>query len=166
MSQDEKKNIILTDLVKAGIANPFLNAGIIAVIQKESNFTPKKESSYKNTSAERLKSIFVTRLKNLTDADIDKVKTNDIKFFNIIYGGKAGNDFKNDGFIFRGAGLNQLTGKANFDQFGKLAKIELVNKPELLDKFENASLVNAQYFKYWLNLGISKGSLKNLELQK
>lgn len=160
-SKKQKIKVIEADLIKAGIDNPFLLIAITAVIEKESGFILRREAGYKNTSAERLKKIFVTRLKGLSDASVDALKKDEIKFFNYVYNGIMGNKINsNDGFIFRGAGLNQLTGRANFAEYGKALNLPLEEKPELLNNFETASKVVALFFVKWLNIGLAKGSFK------
>lgn len=43
-----------------------------------------------------------------------------------------------DGFKYRGRGLIQLTGRANYTKYAKLMNLDIVNKPELLEIPENA----------------------------
>src|SRR5687768_10351093 len=93
--------IILDALKRFGITNQFLQAGIMGVVWKETGFVPKSEYSYKKTSAKRLKKIF-SFLKKMTDEELDKLKKDDVAFYEKIYGGKYGNDTYGDGWKYRG----------------------------------------------------------------
>jgi putative chitinase len=44
-----------------------------------------------------------------------------------------GNTYKGDGFKYRGRGAIQLTGRANYERFGKLLGVDLVKNPELAE---------------------------------
>ena len=60
----EKKNtisLIINACKEKGITNPITQAAICAIISKESDFTLKSESSYANTPASRIRSIFGKR---------------------------------------------------------------------------------------------------------
>jgi putative chitinase len=57
------------------------------------------------------------------------------KCANKIYAGKIGNgnEKSGDGYKYRGRGLIQITGKANYAECGKALDLDLINKPELLE---------------------------------
>lgn len=156
----EKHDIIRNDLNLRGIQNPFLQAGILAVVKKESSFKPKSEYSYRNTSNDRLKRIFVTRLKNVSDQDLTRLKANDQAFFNKVYGGMIGNEDPEDGYKYRGRGLNQLTGKANYKNFGDSIGLDLVKSPDLVNTLPVASKITASFFDKVIKTGLRKGSFK------
>jgi predicted chitinase len=138
------KEVVARTLTEAGITNRFSIAAIMAIIEKESGFKPRSETSYARTSNARIKSIF-SKTKPLTDAQLTKLKSNDFDFFNFIYGGRYGNT-ESEGFKYRGRGLNQLTFKGNYIKYGRLTNTDLVNKPDLANDLKVASNVVAQYF--------------------
>jgi predicted chitinase len=151
LTDEQRKNIALMDasLTKYGITNKYLRAGILSIVSKESAFVPKNEISYKNTSASRIRKLFSSRVSGLTDAQIDAIKKDDVKFFNTIYGGlwgarNLGNTQPNDGFNYRGRGFNQLTGRSNYARYKELGILE---NPDLLNNPKVASEVLALYFK-------------------
>ena len=150
---------ILDSLVKYGITNPYLQAGILGVIYKETNFVPKGEYSYRNTSAKRLKQIF-SFLKNMSDADVDALKKDDVKFYEKIYGGKYGNDSYGDGWKYRGRGLNGITFKDYYKVLTKNLGIDLVNFPDRLNELPIASDALAYYFADGLRSGKKSGLMK------
>lgn len=125
--------------VQWGITSRPARIGILATIGKESNFIPKWEKGYSNTSNARIREIFPTKTKGVTDAFLTEVKKDDKTWFNFIYNGIIGNrPNTDDGYNFRGSGLNQLTGRANYEKYAKKTGIDIVNNPA-----ENNNLVTA-----------------------
>ena len=118
--------------------------GVLGIVSKESGFIPRREGSYRNTSAKRIKSVFGARFKGWTDAQIDALKVDDNKFYSYIYQNIIGNGDKNtgDGYKFRGRGLNQLTGRANYEYYQKFyvkngskgGVIDIVNNPDSVNQ--------------------------------
>lgn len=133
------RNAVLTAFAKHHVA-PDLRAGLAALMGGESGFRPRTEDSYAHTSAARLRSIFKTRLENLTDAYIDSIKGNDEAFFELVYGKnrQLGNSDDGDGFKFRGRGLIQLTGRANYQRYGQMVGVDLVAAPDRENELEVA----------------------------
>jgi putative chitinase len=58
-----------------------------------------------------------------------------------------GNTQPGDGVRFKGRGLIQLTGRANYAEFGKLLGVDLVADPALAARFPYAALTAALYWK-------------------
>ncbi len=58
-----------------------------------------------------------------------------------------GNSQKGDGRRFKGRGFIQLTGRANYDHYGKVLGIDLVNNPDLALDVNVSAKILAQYFK-------------------
>lgn len=63
-----------------------------------------------------------------------------------------GNTQRGDGFRFRGRGLIQVTGRANYRRCGSALGLDLQSHPELLEEPGNASL-SAAWF--WTSHGLS-----------
>ena len=65
------------------------------------------------------------------------------KFFNVVYSKTVGNQGGEDGWIYRGRGLNQLTGKKNYERLGNMIGMgdKLVQNPELVNKPEVAAKI-------------------------
>lgn len=135
--------IVIKALNDAGIINPYAIAGIMAIIQKESNFKPQSEKSYSGTSNERIKSIF-SKTKNLTDSELTLLKKNPEKFFNFVYGGRYGNA-PDEGYKYRGRGFNQLTFKNNYKTFGDAIGLDLIKNPDLVNDPKIAARIVAAY---------------------
>ena len=66
-----------------GITNPNTQIGVLSVIAKESNFKPKSETSYSNTNPNRIRSLFGKRVSHLSDSEINQLKQDDKKFYNL-----------------------------------------------------------------------------------
>jgi hypothetical protein len=129
-----------------GITDPEIRAGIAAVSQGESGFQPRSEQDYSHTSNDRIRSIFSSTTGNMSDAELTKLKADPEAFFNRVYGNKLGNA-ADEGFKYRGRGLNQLTGKDNYKQMGELIGVDLVNNPDLANDPKIAAAINVAYIK-------------------
>jgi putative chitinase len=74
-----------------------------------------------------------------------------------------GNTQQGDGYRFRGRGIIQLTGRANYVTFGKRLGIDLVNNPELAADPKVALRVACEYWKSrGLNALADKNDIKGI----
>lgn len=73
---------------------------------------------------------------------------------NAVYGGRMGNGpaASGDGWRFRGRGLIQLTGRANYAAAGADLGLDLVAHPELLEQPEHAAMAAAWF---WASRGLN-----------
>jgi len=152
-----KLKIMLDSLKKYGIENPYLQAGILAVVYKESNFVPQSENL--NYTAKRINQVW-------KKIPLDVAKTlekNPEKLANFVYGGKYGNA-QNEGYKYRGRGLNQLTFKDNYKFIGDLINKDLVNNPEEVNNLQTASEVVAVFFKKNIDQGLKQGKFKKFSV--
>lgn len=167
LSGDKKKNaeLVVNALKKYGIVNPLTQKAILSVIGKESNFIPKDEISYRNTSNERIRKIFGSRVKNLSDDELNRIKKTD-EFWDVVYGGRYGNDNPGDGAKYRGRGFNGLTFKGNYEKYNNLLKqhgtnVDIVRNPEMANDPVIAAELNALYFLNGLSSRHSKRKFGN-----
>jgi len=155
----ENVNLVIAALKEAGFTNKHFIKGVLCVVAKESNFKPKGEKGYKNTSIDRIREVFGkntirvdiddisagTKFRSLTNDQINNLKSSNEKFFNALYGGRIGNNTEvgpsGDGNLFRGRGFNQLTGRSNYRKAGYESNPEAVNNPK------DAARVVAQFMK-------------------
>jgi putative chitinase len=75
------------------------------------------------------------------------------KLANRVYSGRLGNgdEASGDGWAFRGRGLIQLTGRANYEAFSKATGVGAVANPELLDQ-PSVAVLSACWFWHQANL--------------
>jgi len=158
----QAKNIavIIDEMNRQGVTNEFAQVGILSVIGKESGFIPQREKSYRNTSNARLRSLFGVRLSKLSEAELTTLKSNDIAFYDVIYGIGAksyfkwntGNTSPGDGWKYRGGGLNQITFKNLYKKYSPIAGVDLVAHPEKLNEIEIAAKLAVYFLIHGVNL--------------
>jgi predicted chitinase len=129
-TQKENIKLLIDAMEEEGIKDPVTQIGILSVISKESNFKPKGEVSYASTSNSRIRSIFGKRVSKYSDSELDSIKRDPKKFFDLVYGGRFGNA-PDEGYKYRGRGFNQLTFKGNYKKYGNLIGVDLVGNPDL-----------------------------------
>lgn len=145
-----------------GITDKNMRASIQGVIGKESGWVPKNEHPYTNTSNDRIRKIFGRRVASLSDAELNTIKADPNKFWDLVYGPdditgasqRMGNTNPGDGAKYLGRGFNGITFKAGYekmqklyDQMGKLGKsINFVSNPDALNDIDVAAEVAVLYF--------------------
>ncbi len=145
VDQKEAIRLMKKSMIKGGITNEYMQAGIIAVVSKESGMKPKSEGGYGGTSNDRIRKIFGKRVKDLSEAELNVLKKDDEAFFNKVYGGRYGNA-PNEGYKYRGRGLNQLTFKGNYNAMNKYTEEDIVANPDLVNTLEVAVECLIGYF--------------------
>ena len=93
--------------------SPLRVAHFIAQLMHESGALTKEYENL-NYSARRLVQVWPWRFKPHGPLDAEVYAHNARKLANEVYGGRMGNTNAQDGYIYRGRGLLQLTGKANY----------------------------------------------------
>ena len=128
-----KKRIlaIVSESKRQGITQNMAIAALLAIASKETGFNLRSETSYSGTDAINIKKNF-SEMRKYTDAEVDVIKKDEKKFFDIIYGGENGNG-PNEGYKFRGRGYNQITFKGNYEEAKKGSGVDYVSNPDLLN---------------------------------
>jgi predicted chitinase len=145
---------------KYGLDSRVMQAGILAVVSTEGSFYAKTEIGFGNTSNDRIRAVFGSRIAGVTDAELTVLKKNDAAFFDKVYGGQYGNNKPGDGYKYRGRGFNGITFKDVYARIGKLIGIDLVAYPEKLEQPSIAAEALAAYFIDNLKTGERSGRLK------
>jgi len=146
VSQSGIEGAIKMALAQEGISDEKTQLAIMGNIKKESGFNPTSEN-LNYSSLERLRTVFPTATKNLTDEQASQYLKNPEGLAELVYGGKMGNSQPGDGFKYRGRGFIQLTGKDNYAKMGAALGVDLVNNPDLANDPVIAARITARYMK-------------------
>lgn len=117
---------------------------------ESSGFTRLKENM--NYTSTRLVEVFKTR-NGLNGQIAERLCLEGEKSIaDFVYGGEfgkksLGNIAKHDGSRFIGRGIIQLTGRYNYDRYGKKIGVDLINEPELACEKQTAVALAVAYWK-------------------
>ena len=134
---------VRTQLAAQGVTDTRAVANIMAQMQAESRGDATKQENL-NYSAERLMQVFPRKFSGLADAR-SVIAGGAEAIGNRIYGGRMGNA-EGEGYMYRGRGLIQLTGKNNYEKYGKLLGMDLVGNPDAASDPAVAQKIAAMYF--------------------
>lgn len=98
-----------------------------------------------NYSAAQMQKVWPSRFP--TKADAQKFVGKPRELANYVYGGRLGNTDPNDGWLYRGRGYIQLTGKENYRKFGQLLDLPLERNPDLATDPVVAMRIAVEYWK-------------------
>lgn len=113
--QVEGVEAILDEAERRG-TSLFHLAAILAESYHETAGAMQPISENLNYSAQRLTQVWPKRFPTLSAAK--RYANNPQRLANKVYGGRLGNVDPNDGWLFRGRGLAQITGRENYARFG------------------------------------------------
>ena len=146
---------IVAGLSAVGVTNAYAQAAVLANVKKESDFKLTSEN-LNYTTVERLRKVFPSKTKSKTDDELKQYLKNPEGLAEFVYGGKMKNDNPGDGFKYRGRGSIQLTGKENYEYYGKLLKVDLVKDPDLVLNPEINAKIVALYTKQTLGKKVNE----------
>lgn len=133
----------LQKMSASGITDSAAQRNILAQISAESKGVARSENL--NYSPEGLLKTFPKYVKDLEDARA-LIQQGPEAIANRVYGGRMGNT-ANEGYLYRGRGLIQLTGKANYEKYGRMIGVDLLKNPDLANDPEIAQRLAIAYFK-------------------
>jgi predicted chitinase len=136
-----KNNVLIGYMNEYGITNPYMQRAMMGIIMSEGGVDGVPEDMY--YSKERLpevwgkfsktgKKVAKGQGKYNYNSLATKYEKSPEELGNFIYGNRLGNN-NNNGYKYRGRGLNQLTGYHSYKKVGEELGVDLVNNPELLD---------------------------------
>lgn len=139
--------IVAKTLCDFGIKDAFAVMAILSNIAKECKFVPVREGM-KYSSLDRLRAIFPSKFKSMSDSEGQQYVNNEEKLANFVYANSDGNGSvaSGDGFNYRGGGYIQLTKKNNYKAVGDKLGIDLIASPGKVVDPTIAAKVAAQYF--------------------
>lgn len=122
-----------------GIDTPLRQAAFLAQVLVESSALGRLEESL-NYSAPRLRQVWPQRFPS--DEIAARYAHNPAALANFVYAGRMGNgdEHSGDGWRYRGRGLIQLTGRANYALFSKDMKVDALGAPDQLLQPAGAAL--------------------------
>lgn len=139
------------DLPKAQITPPLCVAHFMAQTAHESaGYSRLRENL--NYSASALTSLFA---KYFVGIDVNSYARQPEKIANRIYANRMGNDNEQsgDGWAYRGRGIIQLTGKANYQAFSQDWGVDVVSQPDLVATDPALSVASGCW--YWQQRNIN-----------
>lgn len=118
------------------------------------NLKPQRESGFYRDVA-YVRSIFKTPFKGKSDDFVRQYLRNSVKMLNYVYANRMGNgsEATGDGYFFRGGGIFQNTGRAQYRKLQDSTGIAFEKKPELIMQEDN-SLIAA--LEFWKNQNLNK----------
>jgi predicted chitinase len=131
---------LISPLKKALLEEKFskeLISAILGNIKIESGFKCITENM-NYSSVERLRTVFPSKFKTLTDAKVKTYVNNPKVLGDLVYAELGGYDYRGRGYI-------QLTGKDNYTKYGK--KYGVVEKPELANEPSIAVKMVGEYIR-------------------
>lgn len=138
-------------LEQAQVNNPSRVAAFLAECAHETGgFTIVRENmSY---TAARMCEVWPSRFKGKMDPRAQWCAGQPERLAEAVYGGRLGNAQRGDGFLFRGGGFLQMTGRAGFREYGRMVGVDLETNPELIERADISLLVAlAVWVKHGLN---------------
>ncbi len=152
---------ITAAMTKYGITTPLRQAHFLAQTGHESLGFQKLEEGL-NYRYGALLALFGNRITKAdamkygrVDGGINAHPANQKMIANVIYANRNGNGDINsgDGYRYRGRGLIQITGKANYSALVKQLGVDIVNDP---DKLTTYSLAAESAAAWWSNHNLNK----------
>lgn len=155
-------NAIIEACKELGFDSKEQVCSLLGIIGGESNWIPQNESF--NYSAPRLQEVFKRTFEGKPELAETYARWKGTRetFFNFVYapennGNQLGNTLPNDGGLFYGRGLIQITGRSNYETYSRLAKVDIVNNPDILNtNLEVSARVAVAYLQHRVSPSVIK----------
>lgn len=137
---------LATACQRFGITTPARLAGFVAQCRVESADFTVLEENLMYTRPERIRAVWPTRVLSLADAAT--LARNPQRLANRVYANRLGNgpEAGGDGWRYRGRGLKQLTGRANYADAATALGRPYLERPDLVAMPADACLTAAWYW--------------------
>jgi len=142
------EQLIIREMLKQGFTDPRAIAEMLALTNYETEGYGRTVENMRYTTPDNLVKTFreVTSLEQARAL----IAAGPVAIANAVYGGGKGQSLGNvapgDGWKYRGRGLVQLTGRAQYARIGQQLGIDLVNNPELASNDPNVMAAIAVNF--------------------
>ena len=127
------EQLIIKEMIAQGFKDPRAIAEMLALCSYESGDFQKTSENMKYTNPEQMVKLF--REIKTTDQARQLIQAGPVAIANTVYGGGKGSSIGNiapgDGWLYRGRGFVQLTGRANYRKIGQEIGVDLENNPKL-----------------------------------
>ena len=122
-------------------------AGFLAIVGNETGGLVNCRRENMAYSLARAVQVF-SKAKAHPDIAADRLAKGSMAFANWIYAGIIGNgdEASGDGWRFRGGGIPQMTGRANYEACGRALGVDLVANPDLIGNDPDVSAAGAAWF--------------------
>jgi putative chitinase len=145
----DRETQVLTDATAAGITHPRELANYMAHVTHESNGLSRMEESFRfmrGIAQIPARAAWREGTDVLDGARREALQGRPEKLAELMHGGRQGNDQPGDGWLYRGRGYIQLTGKDHYRAAGEALDLDLVGKPDLAADPKHASKIAAWYW--------------------
>jgi predicted chitinase len=145
----ENGDFVLQAAQGAGITNAQELANFMGQMQVESHGFTKAHENLRYSGQNVFKALH-KRHPEMTQEDASAIAASGSeKVAEAIYGGRRdlGNTEPGDGWKYHGRGFVQLTGRYNYERYGKALGLDLVNHPDLASEPANSAKISVQYWK-------------------
>ncbi|WP_448098330.1 XVIPCD domain-containing protein [Luteibacter yeojuensis] len=146
----DRETQLLAAAAAAGITRPRELANFMAQVSHESNGLNRLEEGFRytrNISQIPVQSAWREGPEVLETARIGALQGRPEKLAELMYGGRNGNERPGEGYLYRGRGYMQLTGKDNYRAAGDALDLDLVKHPELAAEPTNAARIAVWYWQ-------------------
>lgn len=147
LDKDQMVKVLIQEMVKRGHTDPREIAEMLALTDYETGGFKATAENMRYSNAQRARNLF-RKLKKFNIRQVeDIIRQGPVAFANAVYNGWLGNtDSENDGWLYRGRGLVQLTGKDNYEKAGADLGIDIVNNPRLVSEDPETMAKTAIWF--------------------
>ena len=147
LNKDQITKTLIQEMVKQGFDDPRQIAEMLALTDYETGGYKKTAENMRYTNAYRARDIF-RKLKRFNIPQVQEIiRQGPVAFANAVYNGWLGNtDSPNDGWLYRGRGLVQLTGKDNYEKAAADLGIDIVNNPKMVSEDPETMAKTAIWF--------------------
>ncbi|MBB5858894.1 peptidoglycan-binding protein [Xanthomonas arboricola] len=148
----DRETGLLQSAYAAGITQPKELANFMAQVGHESMGLNRLEEGFRYTHgssqvSSKVRSALREGPEALEQARLDALRGQPEKLAELMYGGRMGNNEPGDGYLYRGRGYMQLTGKDQYRAAGEALNLDLVAHPDLAAQPENASRIATWYWQ-------------------